>query len=120
MNTTETLKSGTTIQITSADFQDAMALVRAIKKASVGIPPTEDISSVVILSEEVEQALFRCFKKVLYQDRHVDKGLFDDPVIGEKARKDYFEMCGKVIKANCDLFFDQASLGSMEPPKAKE
>lgn len=118
MNSTEKLGSGAVVQITIADFKDAMGLVRALRKATMGLPQDENISSAVIVSEEVSQALFNCFSRVLYDGRRVDQALFDDPKDGVRAREDYFDLCNVVIKANCTPFFAHASSMSTEQKKS--
>jgi hypothetical protein len=103
-----TLKSGVVLTVGSSEFSTAMALVKTIKKATFGMPPQSDLSSAIFISEEVEQATFRCFNRVTYDGVKLTKGLFDDPKYEDRIRGDYFEICSRVIEVNCNPFFGRA------------
>jgi hypothetical protein len=119
------------MHVTVCPFVDANALLKAILKAAKGISisPEEmkteiNVQAVsdnpgllgkiidkvvgVAVSQEVEDALFKCFQRATYEDIRITRELFDDPKIGEKAREDYFKMCVNVISVNCQPFFKQA------------
>lgn len=113
------LPSGIGFHVSIAPFQDAKALSKALIKSLGGVQLSADILNmdVTVLkdafvnaatSDEVESYLFKCFERTTYNGLKVTKDLFDDPKIGEQARKDYILMCAKVIQVNCLPFFDQA------------
>lgn len=106
------LRSGATLRVTTASFELAIALVEAVKRASVGRQPTEDIGESVISSPEVRRALFPVFDTVMWDTFRVTPQLFDDPASGEKARGDYFEICSLVIQFTTRPFFLTTSLPS--------
>lgn len=111
-----TLSSGARLHVTVAPFADANALVKALAKCAKGLPLGEDPLKAgvgvlkemlieAVVSPEVEAALSQCFSRCSYNDRKIDKTLMDDPAVGEQARQDYFEICWKVVEANCSPFF---------------
>ena len=111
------LKSGATISVTTAAFDIAVALVEAVKAATVGMSADAEVTGDVVLSSPVvRKALFPAFRGVLWKcDGKVlpifDGGssIFDHVELGEKARGDYFEICAKVVEANCSPFFLKTS-----------
>lgn len=130
-----TLPSGAKLKITVAPFGDAHALLKAILKAVKGLnlspeslgvdmsleglrtaPPSflsqiiEKVLSIAT-SDEVEQALFKCCERSVYQGVRVTREIFDDPKIGTQAREDYYQIAFKVIEANCKPFFKGAFSG---------
>lgn len=114
---TFTLKSGTKLTVTMAPFEVAIALVEAVKRATMGWDPGLDVGDAVVTNPEVRRALFSAFDTVLYGTNRVTVGLFDDPVLGEKARGDYFAICGHVITVNSTPFFLTTSSASITPPE---
>lgn len=113
------LQSGATLNVTTAPFQDANALLKALMKAAEGLPlaanPMEmDLAMLkdalihAATSDAVEDALFKCFQRVQYDSQKMNRDLLDDPKIGDKVRGDYFMVCWHVIEVNCGPFFEQA------------
>lgn len=121
-----TLKSGASLIVTPASFDDANCLRKALLKATKGLDiPLEflkngiagigniELSSLtdplieLLSSEDVENAIFKCATKAVYQNQRVFKNLFDDAKIGEQAREDYHEIFLKIIETNCKPFFKQ-------------
>jgi len=113
-----TLPSGAKFHVSVVPFQDAKALTKALMKSAAGIPlaqnPLEmdvgvlkDALISAATSDEVETAIFRCLERCTYESVRVTTDLFDDPKLGDQARKDYFTMCAKVVEVNCSPFFDQ-------------
>ena len=111
------LKSGTTMTITPADFAAANALRKSLMKSLKGIPLgpemlQQDVSVLADLfaqvgtSDEVERDVFACGQKALYGERKFDRALFDDPTVGEQARKDFLEACWNIVQVNVLPFFD--------------
>jgi hypothetical protein len=111
-----TLKSGAKLHITSAPFEDAIALVEVLKKSVAGLDPSLQIDSGVFASPEVRKALYPCFRLALYDTSIVAPSLFDDPKLGERARGDYFEICSRLIEVNCNPFFLKTSSVSTDAP----
>ena len=114
-----TLASGAKLHVSTASFEDANALVKALTRCAKGLAISDDplkadigvlkdVLVEAISSDEVERALFKCMERVSYKDIKVSKALFDDPTIGDHAREDYFEICWKTVEANCGPFFVKA------------
>lgn len=102
------LKSGAKLHVTPSDFKTAMGLVKAIQKATLGLPRESDASLAVVVSDEVEAAVHRCMARATYEGQRLDLGLFDDPTLGPRARQDYFDICARIIEVNCNPFFGKA------------
>lgn len=114
-----TLTSGSRIHITTASFANANALVKALLKAAEGMPLDESLlrKDVSILkdtviraatSPEVERALYACMERCSYNDIKLIPSNFDNPGTMDDFRRDYFEVCWKVVEVNCGPFFDKA------------
>jgi hypothetical protein len=112
-----TLQSGAKLHVTMSSFADANALVKALMKAAKGVPLGDDImkqdltalKDVLIeaaASPDVERCLYRCMERGSYNDIKLIPVNFDP--LGDSFRKDYFEVCWKVIEVNCRPFFDTA------------
>ena len=121
------LSSGVELKVSSAAFVDANRLKNALLSAARGMKglddslvgglggianmdlgPVLDAILGAATSPEVEQALFKCAERALYDNIRVNVALFDDPQIGEKARGDYYEIALKIIEVNCRPFFSGA------------
>lgn len=114
-----TLQSGAKLQVTIASFQEAKNLLKALMKAAAGIPlganpldmdvtVLKDALINAATSDEVEQALWVCLDRCLYEGLRITPDLFDNAQMGAKIRKDYFAICAKVVEVNCGPFFEQA------------
>lgn len=116
-----TLKSGVVLQVTTAPFEDAVALVEAIKKLTFGLDPSLEITDVVIFDPQVRKALYAVFPLALYGPTRVSPGLFDDPKEGDRARGDYFEICSHLITVNSKPFFlnPPSASTTSDPPATK-
>lgn len=122
------LPTGAKIQITVAPFADAHALLKAIMRSVKGMDFPQSILDTdmslagamgnpqllskiidkilsIAVSDEVEQALFKCMERATYNGLKIDRRLFDDPNVTESLREDYYSICFKVIEANCKPFF---------------
>lgn len=117
-NHTFTLKSGAQLQITTAPFEDAVALVETVRRVALGMDPSLELDGVVLANPDVRKALYPCFRLALYEKAIVGVGLFDDIKLGERARGDYFEICSRVIEVNSKPFFLKTSSVSTDavPP----
>lgn len=113
------LQSGAKLHVSTASFQDANALVKALMKAAKGVPLGDDLmkqdltalKDVLIeaaASPEVERCLYRCMERSSYNDIKLIPVNFDNPGTMDNFRADYFEVCWKVIEVNCRPFFDRA------------
>ena len=111
-----TLSSGMKLVVTPAPFVDAMALNKALLLSVKGLPISDDMLKMDIsvlkdavisaaTSPDVEQALYRCGKRALYNNRVVEPDLFDDPQIGDQAREDFYDIAVKIVEVNCGPFF---------------
>jgi hypothetical protein len=116
------LQSGAELLVNPSSFANANALKKTLLPHLKGVQfdINADIAALLsplidtLVSDEVEEALFRCFADCAYYPRgkasgdirKVDTALFDDLVIRSQARKDYHEICLYVIKENVECFFD--------------
>ncbi len=110
------LTSGAKLHVSTASFDNANSLIKALARCAKGLQLKDDILKTdlavmkdylveAVSSEDVERALFACMKKASYENVSVDKSLFDDPKLGDQARQDYFEICSKIIEVNSGPFF---------------
>lgn len=131
------LPSGAKLNVTVAPFADASALLKAILRSVKGMALSTETLQMelgelrnpavfsqildkilsVAVSDEVEEKLFRCFERSVYDGVKVTKALFDDINLGERAREDYYTICMKVIEVNCSPFFKTAFSGLKTPQK---
>jgi hypothetical protein len=113
------LQSGAKLSITTAPFADAHALLKALLKSAQGLPLAQnpmqmDVSVLkeavlnAAVSDEVEQAIFKCCQRVAYNGIKVTKDIFDQTPGGMDPRPDYYLICWHVIEENCGPFFVQA------------
>ncbi len=62
----------------------------------------KDIFATLVASEELENILFECFKKCVYdKTKRVDRDLFDNDL---EARADFLSICWEVAKYNLSFF----------------
>lgn len=124
------LSSGAKLDITIAPFEAADELQRALLKAAEGLPLDADIMSMDVthlkdfviraaISPDVKRALAPCLLRCTYEGAKITKDLWDDPVLSERAREDYYSICMEVIKANCLPFFKQVFSKFKMPPKTE-
>jgi hypothetical protein len=116
-----TCASGAKLGITMSDFETAHALRKAVIKltetlqAKTKEEAETELSLKIMTSEEVEKSLFKCFGRCVYEGFKLNKGLFDDPNLGEQLRGDYDEICSQVIKVNCGPFTKASSISEKKP-----
>lgn len=116
-----TLKSGTILQITTAPFEAAVALVEAVRKATKGEDPNAEVGDAVVMNPDVRKAIYGVFDTALYGTIRLSPAIFDDLKVGDQARGDYFEICARLIEANCKPFFLMtSSVSTSEPSKSTE
>ncbi len=116
----KTMPSGAQLSVSAAPFEDAMALQDGVLNACKGVPmpgsledlmgmdatPLKDAILAAATSKELREALFTCAKHAIYDGKvKVDRALFDDPILGEKARGDYYTIAWELIVVNCGPFF---------------
>jgi len=119
-----TLKSGATLNITPSSFMDANGLKKAVLHATKGLDidlvalkngglKNLELSSVadpiidIFTSNQVEEAVFKCGIRAMYNGMKIDRGLFDDPNVGIQAREDFHEICYRIFEVNCFPLFKQ-------------
>lgn len=111
-----TLPTGSKLTVSEAAYVDANTLLKALLKSAKGIPLAADVlkMDVTVLkdaiieastSPEVDQAIFKCAERSMYENVKVTRDLFDDPKLKDKARADYFLILWHVIEVNCGPFF---------------
>lgn len=117
-----TLPSGAMLYVTPAPMRQAKALLDAILKETKGLSLKSDILDTklgslkdnpemfaqfldkvvaVAISPEVENAVFECGHRAVYNGAKLTRDVFDDPNTGEKARGDYYAICMKIAEVNC-------------------
>lgn len=115
------VSSGAKVSIFPADFESAMALKNAVanelSKSNINIEnfdianlmqqdisvlePLFKMALAVDSSPSVNEALFACLSKCLYEGQKITKQTFDDV----KAREDYYEIVFGCLKENLTPFF---------------
>lgn len=107
------LKSGNTLVVSMAAFEDGNALRKSVLRIMTksGMQGFEDESAVqqLLCDDDVERNVFICAKAATYAGAKVDPALFDDPKLKEDARGDYFEIVSRVMGVNLNPFFRTAS-----------
>lgn len=111
-----TTASGAQVKMAVASFQDATALKNAIlkelKNAGIKIERKQEINIELLesllpfivgfeTSPEVNNALFKCLERCLYNDAKITKETFEEV----EARSDYYEIVGRCIYTNLFPFF---------------
>lgn len=125
-----TLKSGATLDVTRSPFEICHRLFKTVIKElkSVDLELGQNLGSTFSLdltdktlntaknaiftllsSQEIEDVLWECFGRVLYNNKKLTKNLFDE----EKAMEDYLEIAKEVLVFNLTPF--QKSLESLFP-----
>lgn len=99
------LKSGAKLHVTTAPFEQAVALVEVVQRVSVGMDKQLDVGMAALRSPEVRKAVYDVFSLATYDNIKLYPGIFDEPKIGDKARGDYFEICSRLIEVNARPFF---------------
>ena len=114
------LESGAALLVTMSDFESCKELHDEIVKTFLAVGGTEkDLTNVEMLpllltagaNKAVERALFKCAESAVYRhdgtevsSAKVNKTLFDMPVVGEKARADYYPIFLKIAEVNLAPF----------------
>lgn len=112
MNQDFTLKSGAVLHVSVPPFQEALALLKAVTKATTGLPNADDVGKAVLASPEAEAAMYKVFGRCTYESVRLTTELFDDPTFTDKLRQDYLEICSRVIEVTCAPFLGQTSSAS--------
>lgn len=126
-----TLKSGNTVTLGMASFADGMRLFKVLVSelklvdidltslADVGALAGKDINSIknvllqVLGSEALEQAVFKCAERSLYNGQRITRTSFED----EQARGDFFEVAWEVMRFNLSPFFKNLDWKSWIAPR---
>lgn len=106
------LKSGNTLIVSEAAFEDGIKLRDAVVKCIEGgelLGMTRaDASRRVPHDVTVRELFFVCAKAATYAGAKVNKALFDDPKLKAEARSDYDEIVQNVLEVNVNSFFPRA------------
>lgn len=130
----KTLKSGATLDITRSPFVIGHKLFKTVLREmkqvnlKLGLKDGQTLGSLfeleitdetlntakdaiftLLSSQEIEDVLWECFERVRYNDKKIDKTLFDNEQIAE----DYLEIAKEVMGANLSPF--RKSLESLFP-----
>lgn len=115
-NIEKTLKSGATLNISSATFKDAHGLFKVVMKELGGLSFNDEMNQRLMInllsSDEVEAALWPCMARATYNKVKINPELFDTY---EEAREDYLDIAGEVLGFNLNPFLRGQSLLSMAP-----
>jgi len=114
------LDSGAVLLVTMAPFEDCKDLHDCVVRTFLQVGATEkdllepDMIKLILTagaSKELEYALFKCGERAVYRhdgkegsSQGVTKSLFDVPIFGEKARKDYYPIFLKIAEVNLSPF----------------
>lgn len=113
-----TLESGRVLTVSMASFEDGNALRKAIYRCREEhhIPDfsSEDSIQILLCDDKVEEAIFACAKAAIYAGAKVNRNLFDEPVLKEDARADYFQIVSKIMEVNLKPFFRKVSSASSQ------
>jgi hypothetical protein len=129
-----TLKSGATLDVTRSPFVTSHKLFKTVLRElknvnlKLGLKEGQSLGNLfdmqltdevlntakdgiltLLSSQEIENVLWECFARVLYDNKKIDQHTFDD----EKACQDYLEVCKSVLMENLKPF--QAGLASLVP-----
>ena len=106
-----TTKNGAEVKINDAPFQDAFLLKNEIQKslaeAKLDIKIDDNVESLlkafllIDSNEKVNQALFKCLARCLYNNLKINQDLFEDT----KIREDYYEIVLACLEVNILPFF---------------
>ena len=105
--------------VSESSYQDANALLKALTRCAKGlalpknfleadVTVLKDMLVEAVVSEEVDAALFKCAERAVYESVRVDKSIFDDPKLKDRARADYFVILWHIVEVNCGPFFGKA------------
>jgi hypothetical protein len=111
-----TLPTGSKLVVSEAAYADADALLKALVRCAKGIAlpknfleadvtVLKEVLVEAITSDEVDQALFKCAERAVYENAKVTRALFDDPKLKDAARQDRFLIAWHIIEVNCGPFF---------------
>jgi hypothetical protein len=120
-----TLKSGAILDVTRSPFVISHKLFKTILKEMRGVTlklglkdgqtlgnlaeleltddalnTAKDGILTLLSSQEIEDVLWECFERCLYNNKKISKNLFDD----EKICEDYLEVCKEVLGLNLAPF----------------
>lgn len=116
------LKSGATLVVSMAAFQDGNGLRKAVARSAAVREPGDYIGEAaaqsLLADDGIEIWVFTCAKKAIYEGAKVSADLFDDPKLGAQARGDYFEIVSKILEVNLNPFFVTAFSESKTPQAA--
>ena len=105
-NLLKALDSGAQIEVQAASFEKGHRLLQAVRKSSL---PTDELVD-VILSSEVQPALWDCMAICLYNGAKITRDTFES----DTARGDYLIVAKEVLVYNLTPFFKGLALGSSE------
>jgi hypothetical protein len=101
-----TLPSGKELEVTMGSFTESRYLYQAFLKDAKNIDFDEDrdininffkdLLCVALSSKEIEEKLWVCMKRALYNKDKITLDTFES----EEARGDYFHVCFYVVKVN--------------------
>lgn len=130
-----TLETGAKLHITVAPFEDAFRLQKALIASTKGVPLEKDLMQMelatlkdivvnAITSTEVVDAMFKCMERATYDNKRVNRDLFDEPNTGERNREDFYEICWRIAEVNCGPFFkrifSKLKVSGLTPPVAQK
>lgn len=109
------LKSGEKLHITSAPFEQAIALTEVVSEVTRGMDPTHELDSVILLNPRVRAAVYPLLPFVMWGIHKLSVHAMDDPAIGDKLKADWLEIASFIIQVNSKIFFSLTSSKSTTP-----
>lgn len=109
------LLSGAKLSITRAEWPNSLGLLEELLKTTQGVESSGDLLQMetsqardvlvrAATSPEAKRFLMKCLERCTYQGQRITASLFDDPVLGDQAREDYFQIASEVVRVNCGPF----------------
>lgn len=96
------------------DLAEIQKVVRGEEGAGLGLLVDKIMS--MVISKQVEMAIFLCAEKALYRhdgtessSLQVTRGLFDNPKVRDQAREDFYAICLNIAKVNLQPFIKALS-----------
>lgn len=105
-----TMPTGAKLYVVASSFENSWALFQAVteeyKKLDIAVSKEfdmtfiKDVFCIFMSSKLIQEKLWACMDKALYNDSRVTVDTFED----EKAREDYLAVCEEVAKKNLAPF----------------
>lgn len=107
------LKSGAKLHISDASWEKVVPLWSAVKLVTLGSTLSqEEIGHLIMASPEVQKRMEDMYPFCTYENIQIIPSLFNDPKYGPALRRDYLEICEKILEFQLRSFFLRTSSSS--------